>query len=121
MMTEVSDIATPDLVTETELEGQRIAVKFVGSAEAVTLDDLTTYLEAVHRAALETNAGEVIFDVRSLEFMSASCFRSMLAWMSELQRSPQYRARFVSDEKKRWQKRSLQTLASFGGELVCIE
>ena len=35
------------------------------------LPDLTVYLEELHRAALESNTSEIIFDVRALEFMSA--------------------------------------------------
>lgn len=121
MSLEVSEIATPELVSETAASGERIAVRFVGSAEAVTLDDLTAYLHAVHRAALVSGATEVTIDVRGLEFMSAACLRSMLGWMAELQRSPRYVARFVSDAKRPWQRRSLESLASFGGPLVRLE
>jgi hypothetical protein len=121
MTLDVSEIATPELVSETESNGDRIVVRFVGSAESATFDDLTSYLEAIHRAALESSAGEVVVDLRALEFMSAACLRSMLAWMSEVQRDPRYVARFVSDSKKPWQRRSLLGLASFGGALVRVE
>jgi hypothetical protein len=120
MSTEVIEIATPDLVSETVVRGDRIEVRFVGSGEAVTLFDLAAYLEALHRFALDTAANEIAFDLRALEFMSAACVRSMLAWMAELQRTPSYVARFIVDPRKPWQGRTVQTLASFGGDLVRI-
>ncbi|MDF2693331.1 MAG: uncharacterized protein K0S65_1714 [Labilithrix sp.] len=118
MSIEVSDIATPELVSETGTSGDRIEVRFVGSAEAVTSDDLKTYLGAIHRAALSSRAAEVVLDLRALEFMSAACLRSMLAWVSDLKERPQYLARLVSDARKPWQGRTLQGLATFGGDLV---
>jgi hypothetical protein len=118
MSIDVSDIATPELVSETGTNGDRIEVRFVGSAEAVTYDDLTTYLGAIHRAALSTRAAEVVLDLRALEFMSAACLRSMLAWVSDLKENPQYLARLVSDARRPWQRRTLQGLATFGGDLV---
>ncbi|MBX3220152.1 MAG: hypothetical protein KF795_06495 [Labilithrix sp.] len=118
MSGEILEIATPDLVTETEPKGDRITVRFVGSAESVTRDDLAAYLTAIHELALETKAVEVVFDLRALEFMSAACLRSMLAWLCELERAPRYVARFVPDGKSHWQRRSLESLASIGGEVV---
>ena len=121
MIDEISEIATPDLVTETDVTGARIEVRLVGSAESVTRDDSNAFLKAIHRVALETNAREVVFDLRALEFMSAACLRSMLAWMRELESTPRYLARFVSDSKRHWQRRSLESLASIGGDRVRID
>ncbi|MBN9166350.1 MAG: hypothetical protein BGO98_44720 [Myxococcales bacterium 68-20] len=121
MSEEISEIATPDLVTETDVTETRIEVRLVGSAESVTRDDLTAFLQAIHRVALESNVQEVVFDLRALEFMSAACLRSMLAWMREVESAPRYLARFVSDSKRHWQRRSLEGLASIGGERVHID
>jgi hypothetical protein len=137
-MISLVDITTPELVTETEAEaeGTRIAVRFVGTADGLTYDDLTTYLDELQRAALESNAHEIVFDVRALDFMSASCLRSLLAWLGELNKpavraasgrgeldrsSPSCHARFVSDARKEWQRRSFEGLAAFDGEHVHID
>jgi hypothetical protein len=114
----VLEITTPELVSETTVHDERIEARFVGSAEAAALHDLTRYLESLHRAALASGATEVVLDLRALEFMSASCLRSMLGWMGDLQREPCYVARFVADAKRPWQRRSIQSLAWFAGELV---
>jgi hypothetical protein len=121
MTVDVPDIATPDLVSETATDGDRIEVRFVGSAEAVTSVDLAAYLEAIHRAALAGNAAEIVLDLQGLEFMSAACLRTMLAWVAEVHRSPRYVARLVSDLRRPWQRRTFESLAEFGGESVCLE
>ncbi|MBX3262990.1 MAG: hypothetical protein KIS78_22950 [Labilithrix sp.] len=121
MSREVREIATPELVTETEVRSGRIGVRLVGSAESVTREDLAAYLKAIDGVAVETEAAEVVFDLRALEFMSAACLRAVLAWLLEGERSPRYVARFVSDAKNHWQRRSLASLASIGGERVRID
>jgi hypothetical protein len=120
MTLDLREIKAPELLTLTEADSTRIEVRLVGSAETVSIDKLNTYLEDLHRVAIEEEIGEVVFDVRALDFMSAACFRSMIAWVTLLQRTPKYRARFVCDSRRRWLRRSLENLASFGGELVRI-
>ena len=121
MTVEVSDIATPDLVTETDVDGKRIEVRLVGSAEAFVVGDLIAYLDAVHRVAVEADASEIVLDIRGLEFISAACLASMLVWLRQLQRGPACRPRFVWDAKKHWQRRTLDSLVTFAGELVRTE
>ncbi|HVH48174.1 MAG TPA: hypothetical protein VM925_37830 [Labilithrix sp.] len=121
MRLEVTDIATPDLVTETAMDARRIEARLVGCAEPVNFDDLTTYLEAIHRAAAEIDAGEVVLDIRSVDFMSATCLGSLLAWISESQRRSQFSTRVVWDPTKPWQRRSLQNIVSTRGELLRID
>ncbi len=121
MTSEIHEITTPELVSETALGVERIDVRLVGSAEAGAQRDLTTYLEAVHGAALERGVTEVVVDLRGLEFMSAGCSRSMVVWIDELQRAPRYVARFVSDAKKPWQRRTLESFVAFAGTLVRLD
>ncbi|MBX3198053.1 MAG: hypothetical protein KF894_07895 [Labilithrix sp.] len=121
MSQEIREIATPDLVTETEVRSGRVGVRLVGSAESVTREDLCAYLQVIDSVARETQAAEVVFDLRALEFMSAACLRAMLTWLLEIERSPRYVARFVSDAKNPWQRRSLASLATIGGEHVRVD
>jgi hypothetical protein len=126
----IHDIVTPELVTETVLEnneGGRIEIRFVGNADGLTENDLATYLDDLHRVALESKVKEIVFDVRALEFMSASCLRSLLGWLGRLEKAaaseqPRYAARFVSDTRKHWQRRSLElVLSSCNIDVVRIE
>lgn len=121
MMTDVADIATPELVTDTGIDGERLEARLIGCAEPANIDDLATYLVEVHRAALEAHVTEVVVDIRSVEFMSAACLRSLLAWIDERKRVARYRTRVVWDAAQPWQRRSLQNLVSSAGELLALE
>ncbi|MBX3213040.1 MAG: hypothetical protein KF850_13470 [Labilithrix sp.] len=121
MSEEICEIATPDLVTETEVRSGRIGVRLVGSAESVTREDLAAYLKVIDGVAREAQAAEVVLDLRALEFMSAACLRAILTWLFEVERSPRYVARFVGDAKNHWQRRSLASLAMVGGENVRVD
>jgi anti-anti-sigma regulatory factor len=120
-LNQIRDIVTPELVTETVLDdASRIEIRFVGNADGLTESDFTTYLDDLHRVALESKVKEIVFDVRALEFMSASCLRSLLGWLGRLERTtPRYVVRFISDTRKHWQRRSLElVLASYKVEDV---
>jgi hypothetical protein len=121
MTTEIPDIATMDLVTETAVDASRIRVRLVGCAEPVNLDDLTAYLDAVRRVAVETQAAEIVLDIRSLDFMSAACLRSLLVWLGESQRKSTYLTRMEWDPSRAWQRRSFRHLVSAGGEVLRME
>lgn len=120
MTFDVVDIASPDLVSETSVAAERIEARLVGCAEAVNHDDLTQYLDAVRRAAISTKAREVVLDVRSLEFMSAGCLRSLVAWLGDGQRVPECPVRVVWDPMQPWQRRSLRNILSPQGEPVAM-
>ena len=120
----IQDIHTPDLVTETHVNRGSIDVKLVGTAESSSVDPLGTYLRQLHETAVSSKAREVVVDLRALEFMNSSCFKKLVTWMSSLQDTPaesQYNVRFVSDERKHWQSRSLGALACFAVDLIRLE
>lgn len=117
----MNEIVTPELVTETvffeSASRLRLEVRFVGSADGVVESDLADYLDRIHQAALESDIGEVVFDVRGLEFLSASCLRSILACLKRLHRArvdddgrPRHLTRLVSDIRKQWQRRSFASV-----------
>jgi hypothetical protein len=56
--------------------------------------------------------------------MNSSCFKAFVSWLGVLQdvdRVRQYRIRFLSDDQKHWQRRSLSALCCFAVDLVRIE
>jgi hypothetical protein len=123
-MTAITEIATSDLKTETEIARSAFTVKMMGSAETGAMTELDGFLKRLHESAVDAKVPEVVIDMRSLEFMNSSCFKQFVTWINTLQEAPtesQYRVRFVADEKKHWQSRSLGALACFAVDLIRIE
>jgi hypothetical protein len=117
-------IDTPDLrVRVTEQDGG-LRVHFVGNADTRAMAPLETLLCAMHDAALRSATREVAVDLRELEFMNSSCFKTFVTWIvkvQELATDKQYTLRFLSDENKHWQRRSLGALSCFAVDLIKIE
>jgi hypothetical protein len=123
-MQQIQEIKTPDLQSSTDAERSTITVKLTGSAETPAVSELSSFLDRIHSSALEAKVGEVVIDMRALEFMNSSCFKTLVHWIGVLQEvaaDSQYKVRFVHDEKKHWQSRSLGALACFAVDLIRVE
>ncbi len=117
-------IATPELRADASVDEGAVRVVFSGSAESAAKEALDGLLHALHSEALRTGIREVVVDVRDLEFMNSSCFKSFVFWLREAQEvdtAKQYKIRLLSDDAKHWQRRSLAALACFAADLVRIE
>jgi hypothetical protein len=123
-MTDIPSIHADDLRADAALDGGGISVRLAGSADARSMKPLETMLERIHAAALERSVEEVVIDLLDCDFINSSCLKSFVVWLNriqDLEDEKQYRIRFLSDEAKAWQRRSLGTLACFAVELVQIE
>lgn len=118
MIGELDEIATPELVTETEPAAASIAVRLVGSAEGATRDSLARFLSGLHATALALPCAEVVLDVRALDFICASCVHALSDWLADVERAGVYRARFLVDPRRPWQARTLQFVAGTFGEFA---
>lgn len=100
-----------------------LVAKLSGTADLRVTDSVEAILGRVHQKALELGIPEVRMDLRELEFMNSSCFKSFVSWISEVSdlTSGQYRIRFLSNPSILWQRRSLHALSCFAAELVTIE
>jgi hypothetical protein len=124
MTTEVPTIKTSDLRSETSFEGTGVLIKLVGSAESEAMTALDDLLTKMHARAVEGAVREVTVDMRDLDFMNSSCFKAFVSWIGEVQdleTQRQYRIRFLSDEQKHWQRRSLGALSCFAVDLIQVE
>jgi len=95
-----------------------------GTADAAAEAALNELLGRLHGESQRAKVGEVTVDLRALEFMNSSCFKSFITWIVAVRRLPEaqhYRIRFVSNAALHWQKRSLHAISYFGGELVTVE
>lgn len=120
----IANIHTDDLKTETAIGPSAITIRLIGSAENESKILLDGFLKAIHEAALVDTVGEVVVDLRELEFMNSSCIKAFVSWIGNVQEatpSGQYRMRFLSDAKKEWQGRSLAALACFAADLIRVE
>lgn len=104
-------------------EGGALVAKLSGTADLRVTDSVEAILNRVHQKAMELGIVEVHMDLRELEFMNSSCFKSFVSWISDVSELPtgQYRIRFLSNPSILWQRRSLHALSCFAAELVTIE
>jgi hypothetical protein len=98
-----------------------VDVRLEGNADLPGQEALRTFVLSVHSQAQSSRAGQVQVFLTGLKFMSSSNFKVLITWLTqvrELAEGSRYRVRFVSDPAQHWQRRSLQALAAFGGDLV---
>jgi hypothetical protein len=107
-----------------EREGSVISLRLRGDASGDALEPFERLLEDIHENALQNATSEANVDIRELEFMSSSCFKCLVTWVTEIQaadEAKQYPLRFASNADIAWQKRSLRSLHFFAVDLVKIE
>ena len=104
-------------------EDRALIAKLPGTADLRVTDSVEAILTSVHQTALELGIPEVQMDLRELELMNSSCFKSFVSWISEVSdlTAGQYRIRFLSNPGILWQRRSLHALSCFAAELITIE
>jgi hypothetical protein len=124
----VNQIALPveqaaELRAQLTREDTGLVAKLSGTADLRVTDSVEAILTRVHQKAMELGIPEVRMDLRELEFMNSSCFKSFVSWISEVSdlTTGQYRIRFLSNPSILWQRRSLHALSCFAAELVTIE
>jgi hypothetical protein len=106
-------------VTHTE---RILTLQLSGTADLRVTDVMSSILTTVHEKAVELLVHKVVVDLRALEFMNSSCFKSFVKWTTQVQNlpSPQYRIHFLSNPSMLWQRRSLHALSCFAADLVSI-
>jgi hypothetical protein len=124
----VNEIALPvqqaaELRARLTREPEGLVAKLSGTADLRVTDSVEAILGSVHQKALELGIPEVRMDLRDLEFMNSSCFKSFVSWISEVSdlTSGQYRIRFLSNPSILWQRRSLHALSCFASDLITID
>jgi hypothetical protein len=121
---DVPAIETNDLRARASFEGGGIHLHFAGTADSRSMGAIDALLMKVHDEALRLGAREVAVDFRAFDFMNSSCFKAFVTWIGlvqELEPRQQYKIRFISDEGKHWQRRSLDALRCFAVDLIQID
>lgn len=120
-----SEVKAGRLVADFSEESSQLAVRLGGHADLPeVVEALSALWMRVHARALDLKAAVVTVDLRPLEFMNSSCFRTFVVWLSHLAQSTdgeRYRVRFLSDTTRYWQRRGLQALSAFARDVVTVE
>jgi hypothetical protein len=122
-MGEVVSVKGDDFAGNAQHEGTAITLSLKGNADYAALDALDMVLARVHAEVSRLGVKEVVIELRHLEFMNSSCFKSFVSWINDIQELPpdrQYKVKFLSNPKMHWQKRSLHSLRCFAVELITV-
>jgi hypothetical protein len=122
-MAEVVNVKGDDFSAAANQENDAIQAWLKGNADYAALDALDMLLERIHAEAKRGSVKEAIVDLRQLEFMNSSCFKSFVSWITtiqEMEESAQYKVKFLSNPTMHWQKRSLHSLKCFAVELITV-
>jgi hypothetical protein len=124
MSTDLCAFDAGELTATATMERTEVRVLFSGCADSRVMTPLRDLVLKVHDEMVRTKTPEAIVDFRSLEFMNSSCFKAFVTWISrvqELEPAARYRIRFLSDNGKLWQRRSLTALSCFAQDVIQIE
>ena len=105
-------------------EGKVLVVQFTGDAGLDARPPLDGFVVDLHQCAQVSGVEGVTIDLRKLEFMNSSCFKSLVTWLGQIQEMPverQYRVHFRSNPEMLWQRRSLHALRCLAVDLVTVE
>ena len=101
--------------------GDALTVVLKGSAEMRDSSPLAEVLLHYHREVSRVGARTVSVDLRQVDFMNSSALNAFVRWFAELRGAAAYQVRLLSDSKKRWQRGSLNALATFAVGRVTVE
>ena len=117
-------IDIPELSARTAIDGSKIHLHFIGTADAPATDLMGPLLMSLHAEAQKIGAREVTVDFRQLDFMSSSCLKAFVTWIGnvrELAADRRYGMRFLGDATKYWQRRSLDALRGLASDLIEVK
>ena len=120
----VPTVKTDDFEAEAALASWVITMTLKGTADLRVNGPLEEFVQGVRTEAARLKVKEVVVDFRALEFMNSSCFKAFVSWLAQvedIEPEERYRIRFLSDNSKHWQKRSLVALSCFAADVVQID
>jgi len=122
-MSEVASVSVEDFEGAARHDGTMINAWLRGTADYAALDAIDMLLSRIHVEANRLGVKEAVVDLRQLEFMNSSCFKSFVSWINDIQGLEQerrYKIKFLANPKLHWQRRSLTSLRCFAVDLVSV-
>ena len=115
----------PDFSVLPSFDSACLNVRITGNASTAKAQKiLEEFLVALHEEVRRLHVGQVVVDIRELEFMNSSCLKAFVSFIAVVQETPlpkQYHVQFLSNPEMRWQRRSLHALSCFAVNLVTVE
>jgi hypothetical protein len=112
-----------DFKAEAVRRDSGITAFLVGTADVRVVKEMDQFVAELHEAALAEGLSKLDIDLRHLEFMSSSCFKSLVSWLARMQdlgKEQRYEIHFLCDPKLMWQRRGLRALTCFVEGLVSV-
>ncbi len=122
-MSELVTVTGDDFAGSAHVDGSTVQAVLKGNADYAAFDALEMLLNRIHAETKRLAATEVVVDLRQLEFMNSSCFKSFVSWVTDIQElddAKRYKVKFLSNPAYHWQKRSLHSLRCFAVELITV-
>jgi len=123
MTTSPPEIHRPSFSASTTTVGSQLRLRLDGSADTEVVAELASFLGNVHAVAQTRGVKEVVVDLRELFFMTSSCFKCFITWVSsieELEESKRYGVHLEANANLHWQRRSLDALRNFSTNVVTL-
>jgi hypothetical protein len=124
MSTELPNVSAPTFSGSATHEGAELRVRFAGTADLESRDELIEVVEKTGDLAVKLEVERVVVDFRELDFMNSSSFKVFVTWLArikDLDPERQYKIHILSNPDFHWQRRSLAALSCFAIDLVSIE
>jgi hypothetical protein len=113
-----------DFSAEANVGGRLMEVALGGTADLTVKGHLDRFVRSLHAEARRRGLTGVNVDVRRLEFIDSTCFKSFAWWIGTVQDLPvedRYRIVFLSSPTVYWQRRSLNALAGIAGDIMSVQ
>jgi hypothetical protein len=120
----VAPVLQPGFSLTTSFGQGPVVVHLSGNADMNAEAKLAAALRQVHSEALRLGVREVECDFNELYFMSSSCFKAFVTWVTNLldvDLAKQYRIRVKSNRQLAWQRRSVEALRCLAPKIVVVE
>jgi hypothetical protein len=120
----VAPVSQPGFALAPSFEDGKLLLRLSGNADMNAQMTLSAALRQVHAEALRLGVPEVVCDFGELYFMSSSCFKAFVTWVTQLVALPpvkQYRLRVRSNRQLAWQRRSVEALRCLAEKVVIVE
>ena len=114
--------AQDKLKAEAVTDGTALRVHIEGTASQRDVTPLEELFAAIREACAVGGVTEVALDLRAVEYMNSSHFKTLVGWLGSMAKLPsRVPVRLLANEKHHWQKRSLHALPGLADGLVTIE
>jgi hypothetical protein len=123
MPLKLSPLSTSTFSVAVSASADRAVVLLSGNADTLILARFSSYIRSLHAEVSDQHIPEVHVDTGSLYFMTSSCLKVLVAWLTsitELEPEKRYKVVFLANADLHWQRRSFDALQHIAHDLVTV-